>query len=52
MILDDDAPSITITHSGGAEITITDNDLTIKQGGSIVVTSSSVKINDTSLEVS
>jgi uncharacterized protein involved in type VI secretion and phage assembly len=52
MILDEDAPSITITHSGGAEITITDNDLTIKQGGSIVVTSSSVKINDTSLEVS
>jgi hypothetical protein len=52
LVIDEDAKSITLKHAGGAEVTLTDNDITIKKGGSVVVASSSVKINDTSLEVS
>ncbi len=51
VVIDEDAKTITIKHSGGAEVTLGDNDITIKKGGSVVVAQGSVKINDSSLEV-
>jgi hypothetical protein len=48
LILDDDAGEVTLLHSGGAEMTMTDSDITIKIGGdsgsSIKLTSSDITL--------
>jgi uncharacterized protein involved in type VI secretion and phage assembly len=52
IILDDDNHKLQLLHSGGAEITMTDNDITIKIGSArIVLSSGGVSINDGALEV-
>ncbi len=52
LILDDEGDKVQLFHSGGAEITMASNEITIKAGrGKIVLSSSGVSINDTALEV-
>jgi len=51
VILDDDAPSVTITDKNGNTILLDSTGITIKRGGKIVVSTSSVSVNDGGLEV-
>ena len=51
--LDDDAAAITITDPNGNTVTMDDSGITLSNGsGTVAVSSSSVSINDGSLEVS
>ena len=51
-VLDDENSEIRLVHSGGAELVMTDDSITISIGGKqIELTSSSVNINEGSLEV-
>jgi hypothetical protein len=54
LIFDDDAESITISHSGGAEITLDSNGLTLKFGDSVkvVLSSSGIDMLDGAFTVS
>ena len=53
IILDDDGGSLRLIHSGGAELTMTDSDITLKIGSSqIVLSASGVDINNGALKVS
>lgn len=50
--LDDENSKLQLLHSGGAEFTMTDNEITIKIGSTkIVLSSSGVNINDGAFEV-
>jgi uncharacterized protein involved in type VI secretion and phage assembly len=52
IILDDENGKLQLIHSGGAEMTMTDQDITIKLGSKqIVLSSTSVTVNGVSLEV-
>lgn len=52
VVLDDDAPSITIKNPGGAEVTMDSSTVTIKLGSKKVeISKSSVSVNGGSLEV-
>jgi len=52
LILDDDAGALRLVHSGGAELTMTDSDITLKIGSSqIVLSASGVDINNGALKV-
>lgn len=52
VILDDNAKKLQFIHSGGAEITMTDNDITLKIGSTqIVLSASGVNINNGAFEV-
>jgi uncharacterized protein involved in type VI secretion and phage assembly len=52
VILDDDGSKLQLLHSGGAEITMTDNDITLKIGSTqIVLSASGVNINNGAFEV-
>ena len=52
VILDDENKKLQLLHSGGAEFTMTDNDITIKIGSSqIVLSSTGVNINNGAFEV-
>ncbi len=51
-VLDDEENKLQLIHSGGAEFTMTDDEITIKIGSSqIKLSSSGVSINDGALEV-
>jgi hypothetical protein len=53
IVLDDDSKKLQLLHPGGGEITMTDNDITIKIGSAqIVLSSSGVSINNGAIEVS
>lgn len=53
IILDDNGNEIKLVHSGGAQIAMTANDITMQKGSNkIVLSDSSVNINDGALEVS
>jgi uncharacterized protein involved in type VI secretion and phage assembly len=52
LVLDDAAKKLQLLHPGGAELTMTDNDITLKIGqASIVLSASGVAINDTAFKV-
>jgi uncharacterized protein involved in type VI secretion and phage assembly len=52
VVLDDEAKKLQLLHSGGAELTMTDNDITLKMGSTqIVLSASGVSVNDGALEV-
>jgi len=52
LVLDDSSKKLQLLHPGGGELTITDNDITLKIGSAkIVLSSSGVAINDTSFKV-
>lgn len=52
VVLDDEAKKLQLLHPGGAEFTMTDNDITLKIGSSqIVLSSSGVSVNNGALEV-
>jgi uncharacterized protein involved in type VI secretion and phage assembly len=52
LILDDNDDKIQLVHSGGGELTMTSNDVTLKIGSSqIVLSSSGVSVNNGALEV-
>ncbi len=52
LVLDDAGSKIQLLHSGGAEFTMTDRDITLKIGASqIVLSSSGVNVNNGALEV-
>lgn len=52
LILDDDQNQIRLVHAGGAEIALTDSDITIKVNGTqIVLSSRGVNINNGAFEV-
>lgn len=52
IILDDDGGTLQLVHSGGAELTMTDSDITLKIGSSqIVLSASGVDINNGALKV-
>ncbi len=51
-VLDDEAKKLQLLHSGGAELTMTDNDITLKIGATqIVLSASGVSVNNGALEV-
>jgi uncharacterized protein involved in type VI secretion and phage assembly len=51
-VLDDNENRVQLLHSGGAELTLTDNDITLKIGSTqIVLSSSGVNINNGAFEV-
>jgi uncharacterized protein involved in type VI secretion and phage assembly len=53
LVLDEDANEVRIEHGGGPSIVLTDSDITIAVGSKkIVISSSSVSVNDGALEVS
>jgi uncharacterized protein involved in type VI secretion and phage assembly len=53
LVLDDAAKKLQLLHPGGGELTMTDNDITIKLGtAKIVLSSAGVAINDTAFKVS
>lgn len=53
LVLDDASKKLQLLHPGGGELTMTDNDVTIKYGSAkIVLSSSGVAINDTAFKVS
>jgi hypothetical protein len=53
LVLDDSSKKLQLLHPGGAELTMTDNDITLKIGSAkIVLSSSGVAINDTAFKVS
>jgi hypothetical protein len=52
VVLDDDGGTLQLVHSGGAELTMTDSDITLKIGSTKVeLSSSGVSINDGAFEV-
>lgn len=52
IVLDDNEGQVRLLHSGGAELTMTDNDITLKIGSTqIVLSSSGVNINNGAFEV-
>ena len=52
LVLDDEAKKLQLLHSGGAELTMTDNDITLKIGSTrIVLSASGVSVNNGALEV-
>lgn len=52
LVLDDDNNEVRLTHAGGAELTMTDSDITLKIGSAqIVLSSSGVSVNDGAFEV-
>ena len=52
VILDDDKKELKLLHSGGAEITMTDNGITLKIGSAqIVLSANGVNINNGAFEV-
>ena len=53
VVLDDEAKKLQLLHSGGAELTMTDNDITLKIGSSQIVLSNTggVSVNNGALEV-
>lgn len=52
LVLDDDGNQVQLLHAGGAELTMTDSDITLKIGGKqIVISSSGVNINNGAFEV-
>lgn len=52
IVFDDDNNEITLEHSGGASVKMTDSDITLKMSsGEIVVSGSGVSINNGALEV-
>ena len=52
VVLDDDASKVQLLHAGGAELTMTDSDITLKIGSTkIVLSSSGVSINNGAFEV-
>lgn len=52
LILDDAGSELQLLHSGGPEFTMTDNDITLKVGGTkIVISNSGVSINNGAFEV-
>ena len=53
VILDDEGSKLQLLHSGGAEFTMSDNDITLKVGSTkIVISSSGVDINNGAFKVS
>jgi len=53
LVLDDAGKKLQLLHPGGGELTMTDNDVTLKYGSAkIVLSSSGVAINDTAFKVS
>lgn len=52
VVLDDDADKLQLIHSGGAELTMTSNDITLKIGSTqIVLSSAGVSVNNGTFEV-
>jgi hypothetical protein len=52
IVLDDDSKKLQLLHPGGAELTMTDNDITLKlSSAKIVLSASGVAINDTAFKV-
>ena len=52
LVLDDDGSKVQLLHSGGAELTMTDDSITIKVGSTqIVLNPSGVSVNNGALEV-
>lgn len=52
VVLDDEGGNLQLVHSGGAEFTMTDNDITLKIGSTqIVLSSSGVSVNNGAFEV-
>lgn len=52
LVLDDDGSEIKLTHSGGAEFTMTDQEIKLKIGATqIVLSSSGVSVNNGAFEV-
>lgn len=52
LVLDEDADEVRIEHGGGPSIVLTADDITLAVGGKkIVISSSSVSVNDGALEV-
>lgn len=52
LVLDDASKKLQLLHPGGGELTMTDNDITLKIGSTkIVLSASGVAINDTSFKV-
>ena len=52
LVLDDDEGKLQLIHSGGAELTMTDNDITLKIGSTkIVLSSAGVVVNNGAFEV-
>jgi hypothetical protein len=52
IIMDDDHSRLQLLHSGGAEITMTDNDITLKIGSTqMVLSASGINFNNGALEV-
>ncbi len=52
VVLDDDSKQLQLIHSGGAELTMTDNDITLKIGSAqIVLSASGVNVNNGAFEV-
>ncbi|MCP4117243.1 MAG: hypothetical protein GY737_17975 [Desulfobacteraceae bacterium] len=52
VILDDERSKLQLLHSGGAELTMTDNDITLKIGSTrIVLSAAGVNINNGAFEV-
>ncbi len=52
LILDDDSRTVKLQHAGGAELTMTDSDITLKIGSSqIVLSATGVSVNNGALEV-
>jgi uncharacterized protein involved in type VI secretion and phage assembly len=53
LILDDDNGQVQLVHSGGAEVTMTDSEITLQLGRSkIVISASEININDGMIVVS
>jgi uncharacterized protein involved in type VI secretion and phage assembly len=52
VVLDDEAERLQLLHPGGAELTMTNNDITLKIGSTrIVLSASGVSVNNGALEV-
>lgn len=52
LILDDDGGELKLLHSGGTEITMTNDNITLKAGtGKIVISSSGISVNNGAFEV-
>ncbi len=52
LIMDDDGRTFKLQHAGGAEITMTDNDITLKIGSSqIVLSATGISVNNGAMEV-
>lgn len=52
VVLDDESSKLQLIHAGGAELTMTDNDITLKIGSTqIVMSSTGVNVNNGAFEV-